>query len=98
VLKGRVQDREAYIKDLQKRNAKLEARLEYVTKECKKNVNLVTIAHDDGWNAALEAAAECCTAEKRNTNILLSNPPKSAAALNARDAIHALMRKEGNDE
>jgi len=50
---------------------------------------------DAAWNAALEAAAECCTAELRNTNTLLSNPPQSAAALDARDAIRALMKKEG---
>lgn len=35
----------------------------------------------------LEAAAQCCTNELRNTSMLLSNPPQSSAAWDARNAI-----------
>lgn len=39
--------------------------------------------------AEREACADCCTAELRNISLLTSNPPKSSAAWNARNAIRA---------
>ena len=41
--------------------------------------------------AALTEAAECCTAQLRNTAMLMSNPPQSSAAWDARNAILALI-------
>jgi len=35
-------------------------------------------------------AKQCCTNELRNTAHLLSNPPQSSAAWNARNAINAI--------
>ena len=46
---------------------------------------------------ALEKAAKYCTAQLRNTEMLLSSPPQSAAAWYARTAILALAERGGKD-
>ena len=46
---------------------------------------------------ALIKAADCCTAQLRNTEMLLSSPPQSAAAWDARIAILALAERGGKD-
>jgi len=38
----------------------------------------------------IEAAAQCCTDELRNTSMLLSHPPQSSAAWGARNAIRRI--------
>ena len=43
---------------------------------------------------ALEDAAEICDEERRNINFLTSSPPKSAAAVAARNRIRALIDKK----
>jgi len=42
--------------------------------------SMYAAAEKQAWNAALEAAAECCTAELRNTGFLLSTIPRLTAS------------------
>jgi hypothetical protein len=44
--------------------------------------------------AKLREAAECCTAQLWNTAMLMSNPPQSSAAWDARNAILALIPED----
>lgn len=49
------------------------------------------------FEETIALAMECCTNELRNTSLLLSNPPQSSAAWDARNAINKISYEQVKD-